>query len=115
MHWVRKFYNIETTDIADHAVTEDKLQESLLANIKQAVENLKLSWTASSGEVTMTKTSGEVYRTTIPCATTKTAGLMSASDKGQMGTLDERVTALEQGGICHCEGIPDEELEEILK
>lgn len=92
LHWVRKFYNIETDDIKNGAVTEDKLNEELANKIEQAIANLQLAWDATSGKVTVTHTNGESEVYTLAPATTGKAGIMSAEDKGKVENAVKDVT-----------------------
>lgn len=92
LHWVRKFYNIETNDIQDGAVTEAKLNEDLANKIEQAIANLQLAWDATSGKVTVMYTNGESAVYTLAPATTSKAGIMSAEDKGKVENAVKDVT-----------------------
>lgn len=97
LHWVRKFYNIETDDIKNGAVTEDKLADALAKNIEQAVADLHVKWGVNSGTITVTHTNGESEELALASATAKTAGVMSAEDKAKLDNL--AVKRIEIGDI----------------
>lgn len=97
LHWVRKFYNIETNDIQNGAVTEAKLADALAKNIEQAVAELHVKWGVNSGTITVTHTNGESEELALASATAKTAGVMSAEDKAKLDSL--AVKRIEIGDI----------------
>ena len=78
--WVRKFFNIETADIKDEAVTEAKLDPTLVSEIQQALKGLEITGDDSSGKITVTTTAGDSIDKALPVANAKQAGLMSGSD-----------------------------------
>ena len=78
--WVRKFFNIETADIKDEAVTEAKLDPTLVSEIQQALKGLEITGDDSSGKITVTTTAGDSIDKALPVANAKRAGLMSGSD-----------------------------------
>jgi surface protein len=78
--WVRKFFNIETADIKDGAVTEAKLDPTLVSEIQQALKGLEITGDDSSGKITVTTTAGDSIDKALPVANAKQAGLMSGSD-----------------------------------
>ncbi len=92
LHWVRKFFNIATSDIEDKAVTEAKLEDALVSKIGQAIAGMQLTWNATSGCVTVTNTKGESVKLTLAPATTAMAGVMSAEDKGKVENAVRDVT-----------------------
>ncbi len=84
LHWVRKFFNIATDDMEDDAVTEAKLSEAVRVKIGQSIIGMTMTFDSVSGTVTLTDNDGNAVRLAIASATTGTAGLMSAADKGKV-------------------------------
>ena len=82
--WVRKFFNIETADIKDEAVTEAKLDPTLVSEIQQALKGLEITGDDSSGKITVTTTAGDSIDKALPVANAKQAGLMSGSDYAKL-------------------------------
>lgn len=82
--WVRKFFNIETADIKDEAVTEAKLDPTLVSEIRQTLKGLDISGDDVSGKITLTTTAGDTIDKALPIANAKRAGLMSGSDYAKL-------------------------------
>ena len=79
--WVRKFFNTDTADIKDGAVTAAKLDPTLVSEIQQALKGLEITGDDSSGKITVTTTAGDSIDKALPIANVKRAGLMTAVDK----------------------------------